>query len=263
MARGPTVTPEVEALIAIVYETHRKWKAPRVRSQVEFLLRERKAQYGTFPRGWPSLSKIQKTLATVRKNANSPHPEEKTWSVSTVNDDHPLPPEALPTVLRLWIYQRETGGGDLTIREVKWAARLYAIAADAPIEVLLLFVRLYGMNEKVYELTGNRLDTMHALDLFLFSAMTNQAIAPARVEKVLAEREQEAYRSMEEAMATDQRDMRKRAGKLPYRHRYRTVLHRFIPMFDETPRWRKVVQPCRQQSTVESAPKTRKGKERA
>lgn len=240
MARGPTVTPEVEALIATVYEKHPKWKAPRVRKEVEFILRERKAEYGTFPRGWPSLSKVQKTLATVRKNLRKPHPEERTWSVSTVSDDYPLPPEALPTVLRLWIRKRETQGYDLTIREAKWAARMYAIAADAPIEMLLLFVRLYAINERAYELTGRRLDTMHALDLFLFSTMTDQAIAPARVAEILGEREQEAYRDMEEAMTTDQEIMRRQRGRLRHGLRYRRVLYKCTPRIDARKGWRQI-----------------------
>ena len=125
MPRRRTVTPQVEALIASVYEKHPKWKAPTVRNEVLSILRARDRNC---PEGWPSLSKVQKILATVRKNKEKPNPQDEPWSINTLQD-YPIPPEALPKVLESY-KARLAEGTPLTVREAKWIARLSAIKSS-------------------------------------------------------------------------------------------------------------------------------------
>jgi len=121
MAKGPLITPEIEAQIAKVYRDHPKWKAPEIRNFMEMQLRKSNP---SLPKGWPGLSIVQKTLATVRKNVRAINPQDSPWSISTL-DDYPIPPEALPKVLEAY-KDHITKGIELTIREAKWVARLSA-----------------------------------------------------------------------------------------------------------------------------------------
>lgn len=184
MAKGPIVTPGIEALIASVYDKHPKWKAPRVRMEVEFLLIKRGRR---FPEGWPSLSAVQKVLAVVRKNLKKDSLEDKPWSIGTMTDASLVPPEALPTVLRVWVHNRLKWGTHLTIRQAKWAARLYAFASSLGVDWLLFCANTYALIERMHEVTDTTLSSAHALDLFLLFAMTakDDEVTPEVVRKVL------------------------------------------------------------------------------
>ena len=156
MAKGPIVTKEVEARIASVYQKHPKWKAPQVRSEVNFLLRKNnpELQYS-----WPSLSTVQKVLATVRRRMKElpVAPQDKPWSIATL-DQYPILPEALPTVLKVWKSRIEKGEG-FTIREAKWMARLSRLITD--IETLSAKTSQYARTELIYELIGQSFDSTY------------------------------------------------------------------------------------------------------
>ena len=115
MAKGPIVTAEVEALIASVYQNHPKWKAPEVRNEVGFILRKNKPD---LPSNWPSLSTVQKVLAIVRKKMKETpvDPLDKPWSTASMAE-YPIPAEALPFVLRLWVWTAENLNAKFTIRQ--------------------------------------------------------------------------------------------------------------------------------------------------
>lgn len=117
--RGPTVPPDVEALIAAISKEHPKWKAPRIRNEVEFRLREKDR---STPRGWPSLSKVQKVLAVVRRKMRQTDPEDQAWTMAELRDGL-VTPGSLPAVLAVWKLQLEIGEA-LSIRHAKWASRL-------------------------------------------------------------------------------------------------------------------------------------------
>jgi hypothetical protein len=154
MAKGPIVTDAVEALIAKVYRKYPKWKAPMVREEVDYLLHKDNPK---LPPGWPSLSKVQKVLATIRKKANElpDSPQDKPWSTATL-DEHPIPPEAIPGVLKVWKLRAEKGDS-FTIREAKWAARLSALITDP--EKLSARASEYAHLELIYQLIGRPFDT--------------------------------------------------------------------------------------------------------
>lgn len=187
MARGPLVTDKVEALIAEVYQRHPKWKAPEVRNEVSFLLRKDNPRLLA---EWPSLSSIQKVLANVRKKKElPPDPQEKPWSLGTL-DQHPIPPEAVWLVLKLWKHritrQREAQAlvvadmkdrkweekADFTIREAKWAARLSTLCKN--MTALSFMASLYASTEQAYQLI-NRPFNSAVLDNLLMDVKTGKA----------------------------------------------------------------------------------------
>ena len=146
MAKGPLVTDAVESLIAGVYNKHPKWKAREIRNEVSLFLRKDNPK---LPAKWPSLSSVQKVLAKARKRANELSPEEKPWRLGTL-DQYPIPPEAVPSVLKLWkhrLWERKAG---FTIREAKWAARLSVLLGD--MVDLSFMASLYANTEQAYQL---------------------------------------------------------------------------------------------------------------
>ena len=193
MRKGPNITPDVEALIAAVYEKHPKWRAPTVRHEVESILRKKdKAS----PKGWPSLSKVQKVLAIVRRtaqeNLDNPLSEDKPWSISTW-DECPIPPEALPSILRLWVYQRERYGHTLSKRCAKWAARLYPLEDKLGLVMFAFFVDQLVIAERMYELSGRRLVTAEAYEAFMAWSTAPEQITLVRARELLTERNQAIF----------------------------------------------------------------------
>lgn len=150
MAKGPLVTDSVETVIAFVYKKHsNKWKAPRVRKEVDLILNKGKTT------GWPSLSSVQKVLAKVRKKANEPNEEDQPWSTATLGK-FPIPPDALPAVLKVWKFRIEKGD-TFTIREAKWAARLSGHEQD--IERLFFLASRHARTEFIFDLIGRPFDS--------------------------------------------------------------------------------------------------------
>jgi hypothetical protein len=152
MAKGPPITEGVEAVIAIVHRKHPKWKAPMVRNEVDYILHKEDHK---LPPHWPSLSSVQKVLATVRKKDNKPNPEEMPWSTATL-DSYPISPEALSIVLKMWKSRIEKGD-TFTIREAKWVARLSRLLED--IEKLSSKASQYAQTELMFELIGHPFDS--------------------------------------------------------------------------------------------------------
>lgn len=150
MAKGPPITDGVEAVIAAVYQKHSKWKAPAVRNEVDCILHKGNPK---LPPRWPSLSAVQKVLATVRK----PHdnPQDKPWSTATL-DSYPIPPEVLSVVLKVRKLCIEKGQG-FSIREAKWVARLSALEQDT--ERLSFKASRHARTELMFELIGRPFDS--------------------------------------------------------------------------------------------------------
>lgn len=198
MAKGPIVTAGVEALIASVYQQHPKWKAPRVRYEVEEILHKKNPN---FPKGWPSLSKVQKILATVRKNMAKPSPEDEPWSLLTLsNPDYDIAAEALPTVFDLWAYALREYKKPLTIREIKWAARLYRIIQNDKEELLILSDQ-YATSEKAYKALGDKsasivkeigfqIDTELYVDTHMPKLTTEELLKVRKAPKILKRKRQ-------------------------------------------------------------------------
>lgn len=174
MPKGPSVTLSVQVLIAIVYEEHPKWKAPMVRNEVELILRDKNPE---LPKGWPSLSTVQKILATVRKREGEVPEEDELWHIGTIKK-FPISPEALSYVIPFWL-NRCKQGRRFTIREAQWVARLYALLKDLDYEEADTVVINYAWNEEALERLGfppGFLPYHDILDIMIAQTVVNKEI---------------------------------------------------------------------------------------
>lgn len=101
----------------------------------------------------PEIEVLERMISEYR-NKIIDGPEDKPWSLLTLAK-YDIAAEALPTVFELWVYSLKEFKKPLTIREMKWAARLYRIMQD-DIEGLLLFSTRYAAYEKAYETLGDK-----------------------------------------------------------------------------------------------------------
>ncbi|MGD0795960.1 MAG: hypothetical protein ABR958_10365 [Dehalococcoidales bacterium] len=69
----------------------------------------------------PSLDYLKKLISQARNHTASRL--ESSWCLASI-EDPPIPPEVLPIILQIWKYRIIEG---ITIREAKWAGRLYAV----------------------------------------------------------------------------------------------------------------------------------------
>ncbi len=159
MAKGQIVTAEVENLVVKMYRAHHgKWKAPRVRNEVESELRDRAVKnHKSIPdERFPSLSTVQKILAVERKPGSK---EDEPWDISTLGK-YPIPPEAVPIVLDVSIESEQP----FTIREAKWLGFLYKLlimvtsqqGQAASVSFFGGIAKFYATTERIAELTGKK-----------------------------------------------------------------------------------------------------------
>ena len=150
------ITPQARALIA-----HRALEHPRLRraplaEKLQTELRERGFDV-------PQFEVLERMISWYRNHA-ADNPQEKPWSMATL-DHHPLPPCALPAVLRVW-KSRVEADHHFTIREAKWTARLSAVEPN--IEALSVLASCYTHEELMYELIDRPFDST-GLDRFLMA----------------------------------------------------------------------------------------------
>ena len=167
MAKGPIITPQVEALIASIYEEHPKWKAPKVRYEAMWVLHRNDA---SLPKDWPSLSIVQKVLAKVRKEAGKTDPKDAPWSFGSLIE-YPISPEALTEVVKIyedmgpWMPFAGQDSIPFTIREALWVARLYKIIDDP--DLFVDWAYQYAAEERYSEITERPLNTFELDDCLL------------------------------------------------------------------------------------------------
>jgi hypothetical protein len=151
MPKGPIITDAVKNRIARTYLEHPDWTAKDIQGEVHAQLLKGDPQ---IPPGWPGLSTVQKVLAPLRAVEAEMYSESKwldrPWDVSTMAEDE-IPPETLPTVLKMVVHFRQTLKRQMTIREVRWAARLSSVQN---LRKLYDFILDYAQEEKLTELTG-------------------------------------------------------------------------------------------------------------
>lgn len=143
MPRGAKLTPEVEELIAKVCIEHPEWisKPKKIQQEVIRQLPDSLKVWGG--PNWPGRDVIQDRLRKkIRPNLENRPTESKRldtpWSIGALAQ-YPIPPEALPVVLRAFYAERSTDSKTdeyfriryelghesyLTIRQALWIARL-------------------------------------------------------------------------------------------------------------------------------------------
>lgn len=143
----------------------------------------------------PKLSTLEKKILEYRKE---PSPKDEPWDIFSLLK-YPIPPEALPTVLRMWSWTQEELDMNLTIREAQWVARLYtavnAVAKDSRLEerqmaFLSVVIRAYAATEMVAELTGSPLNVGASFDLMIWWLITGQQITPKLGKNWLSEKKE-------------------------------------------------------------------------
>jgi len=129
----------------------------------------------------PEVEVLERKISKAR--AHETLPIDKPWSVASMSI-YPIPAEALPSVLRAWVYTREKLNITLTIRQAQWVARLYAAINDIP--NLVLYAFSYARFELIGELLGKgyESDTTGA-DLGLFESMTGEHLSLERRARIL------------------------------------------------------------------------------
>ena len=189
MAKGPLITNEIIQLIARVYLEHPEWRAKEIQNEVNTQLRKRSPRVNP---DWPGLNAVQKALTKIRKRDNERPSELKEldmpWSTASLAK-YPVSPEALPAVLKAWVWLPENINLSLTIREALWVGRLYAAIEDMP--TLLFVAQVRAGHERVNEVTGvdvvrDEIYTDYFLksDLGIFGTMTGQTITTKRRNKI-------------------------------------------------------------------------------
>ncbi len=170
MPKGPIITDAVKNRIARTYLEHPDWTAKDIQGEVHAQLLKGDPQ---IPPSWPGLSTVQKVLAPLRAVEAEMYSESKwldrAWDVSTMAEDE-IPPETLPTVLKMVVHFRQTLKRQMTIREVRWAARLSSVQN---LRKLYDFILDYAQEEKLAELTGIVDEHRYYMDSALYRAKNN------------------------------------------------------------------------------------------
>ncbi len=156
MSKGPHLK-DVKKIIGEIHWNHLDYGPKEVRAELLKELKRRGLDRNYGP-DWPSVSAVGKCLAEIRdKVGPGPTKLDRPWSTASL-PQHPIPPEALPIVLKVWARSQtrevkvfdpaleaerlEKGITDpfyswripdpekrdiLTIREALWVARLYCV----------------------------------------------------------------------------------------------------------------------------------------
>jgi len=171
MPHGPLITDAVKNCIARVYLDHQDWTSYKIHSEVHARLL--KGDPHT-PPGWPRLSTIQKVLARLREVKARIFPKikwlDEPWDVTTITKDE-IPPEVMPTVLKMAVHFRQTLGRQMTIREARWAVRLSSVQ---DLRKLYDFILDYAQEERLAELTGIVDERRAILDDELYKVLTGK-----------------------------------------------------------------------------------------
>jgi hypothetical protein len=198
MAKGAIISDDVRSTIMKVFLKHQDWRAKEIQREVHRQLYETNPNIAP---DWPGLSAIQKEVGRLRKVEAGRLPEEKAleepWYTFSLKK-YPIPPEAVPAVLRAWIHTREVLNEPLSIREAQWVSRLYATFDS--IETLTEQAQVHALQERMYETIEEMYETVKeqirpiwreirvytpAQTLGVFSIMTGEKFTRERQKKII------------------------------------------------------------------------------
>lgn len=188
MAKGAYLTPRIKNLIAKIYlENHRRIGPTKAREELLRKMKEEELDK-IFGPDFPSVSSVSLQLKKCTKYDEERLPESKRldepWSTVTLVK-YPIPPEALLSVLRAWVYTSEKLNDIFTVRQALWVARFYGLTED--ITTLTLYSRMHAFTEKMYEISGEEYAALglHQVDLQLFKEATGEKVTRQRRERIL------------------------------------------------------------------------------
>ena len=103
------------------------------------------------------------------------------WNLEILDeDDCSLPPETIPFVLQLWRYCKNLGP-ELTIRQAKWAARIYYLIKDWDIAEQWIHVIRYSREEELSLLSGTQMRTDQLNSLLIMQPWERMTLAETDV----------------------------------------------------------------------------------
>jgi hypothetical protein len=193
MPIGPKITDNVRRTITEVWVDHQDWVAKEVMTEVHTRLRKNNPNVKP---NWPGISAIQIELKKLRgrdsdtKEKGDPlNLQDKPWNVITLME-YDLPPEALPTVLEVWLFRLRENFSPLTIREAKWVARLHKTVSD--IQRLDFHASRYAFTERIgwlndISLTKIFMRSQNDIDSFIISESHNDADLYGHMKNVFVE----------------------------------------------------------------------------
>lgn len=112
----------------------------------------------------PSRDTLNKMISSAR---NSNDFEDNLWTVATLGVDNcDIPPEALPVVMNAWA-KALVADVPLTIRQVKWVARLSYILGD--MDKIILRASEYASREKAIQLNQDYQDKPQMMSWLWFA----------------------------------------------------------------------------------------------
>lgn len=164
MSKGPKIKGWVK--------WHIRNEALKDRAEPRDSVAERIEEYLEGKESVPSRDTINKLISGVR---NSDDPEDGLWTVLLLAD-YDIPPEVLPVVLQAWA-KALLDDKPLTIRQVKWIARLYylylckdetGLLTDTAIGLLAEQAVGYARLEKAVKLTGTYPDLSQDMNWLWF-----------------------------------------------------------------------------------------------
>lgn len=151
MPSGMRTAPDTDAKIAEVFREHPKWKAPRIRNEVNLLLQHKNPG---IPNNVPGISYVRQKLTKIRKVIKSAtvNEQDRLWSLGAL-EYYPISPVALPEVVKIWKLHHHS----ITIRKAKWIARLVPLITN----VLELDEAAdnYAREEQIYESLDRHFDS--------------------------------------------------------------------------------------------------------
>lgn len=138
----PAMKPTIKQLICA--KALQDKGIPRIALAIE--LKKQIEEMGEIP---PTEDTIVKLISKVRNYPVSPRDEP--WNLGTL-ENHPIPPEALPSILEVWRHCRNEFY-PFTIREAKWVSHLYALFRE-DVNNLAQAAQFYAQEELFSEISG-------------------------------------------------------------------------------------------------------------
>jgi len=154
MAKAPYLTDDIRQLIAEIYLDNPELGYPDIREELLARMKEIGLDR-IFGSDWPSTSSVGNVIRRdIRPKMKdlSLHIEDRPWSVVDL-PKYEIAPEILPAVMKAWAEALEKDI-PLTIRQVRWIARLYCLLKEKGTNILVDQAMLYAKREKAIKLIG-------------------------------------------------------------------------------------------------------------
>ncbi len=167
MSRGKKIPHWLRCLIAEEALRNRREPRETVAVRIEAYLEARSELA-------PQRDTLLKMISEFRRQTD---PLDQPWSVSCL-PKFEIPPDALPSVMEAWAHQIRYDSS-LTVREVRWIARLHQVLKDRDVDTLIGAAHLRASREKADESVASQSDKEEDLwsrwqdDAILYRAMTN------------------------------------------------------------------------------------------